>query len=74
MTNSAFATYFTRSTILNGRKVIEIILDVESTKGWLGACALHTLDRSKVQELAYNEADRRATAQGLTLQYLRRAA
>ena len=74
MNNSAFATYFTRSTIINGRKAIEIIVEVDSTNGSLGACRLYTFNRSEAQDLAYNEADRRATAQGLTLQYLRRTA
>lgn len=68
---NAYATYSTRSTIINGRKAIEISVDVESTHGWLGGCVLHTFDRSKAQDMAYNEADRRATAQGFTLQSLR---
>jgi hypothetical protein len=74
MKNAAFATYLTRSTVVNGRKAIEIIVDVDSTNGWLGACRLYTFDRSKAQDMAYNEADRRALAQGLNLEYLRRVA
>ncbi len=69
----ATATFSTRSTIINGRKAIEIVLDVDAPSGWLGGCVIHTMDRSKVQELAYNEADRRATAQGLILNSLRAA-
>lgn len=73
MKNVAFATYFTRSAVINGRKAIEIIVDVESTNGWLGACRLYTFDLSNAQDMAYNEADRRASVQGLTLESLRRA-
>lgn len=73
MQNAAFATFFSRSTIINNRRAIEVTVEVDSTNGWLGFARLYTTDRSKAQELAYKEAERRASAQGLTLQYLKAA-
>lgn len=71
---NAFATYFLQSSTNNGRKAIKVILDVESTNGWLGGCVMYALNKYQAQNMAYNEADRRATAHGLKLQSLRRAA
>jgi hypothetical protein len=68
---NAYATYTTSKSTLNNRAVIKVVLNVESDQGWLGACVMHALTASQAQDMAYNEADRRATAHGLTLQSLR---
>jgi hypothetical protein len=69
MQNAAFATF----QIIKTSPHIEAIVDVESTKGWLGACRVYAPRNGDIQTVAYNEADRRAEAHGLTLQYLRAA-
>lgn len=68
---NARATYTHRSTTLNNRPVIETVLNVESDHGWLGGCVLHSFTKAQGYEMAYNEADRRASAHGLTLQSFR---
>lgn len=50
--------------------VVEAVLDVESTSGWLGCCVITARDVSQIAELAYTEADRRATAAGHRLERL----
>lgn len=68
---NARATYLHRSTIINNRPVIETVLNVESDQGWLGGCVLHSFTKAQGYEMAYNEANRRASAQGFTLQTFR---
>jgi len=69
MNNAAFATF----QIIKTSPHIEAIVDVESTSGWLGACRVYAPRHGDIQNAAYNEADRRAKAHGLTLQSLRAA-
>lgn len=64
MNNAAFATYKHISRH-------EVIVDVESTKGWLGTCRLPIPFTMDALTVAYNEADRRAIAAGVTLQWVR---
>jgi hypothetical protein len=69
MNNAAFATY----QVLKTAPHIEAYLDIESTNGWLGGCIVFAPRHGDIQNAAYNEADRRAQAHGLTLQSLRAA-
>lgn len=56
--------------ILNARAdIVEAYLDVESSRGWLGGCIIYGR-RDKIQQIAYTEADRRATAAGHRLERL----
>jgi hypothetical protein len=73
MKNSAFATFTIHSTINNGARVLRGIVDIESTKGWLGGATVFGETPEQIQTAAYMEAERRATRHGLTLQSLRPA-
>jgi hypothetical protein len=73
MNNAAFATYTIQKTVINGRRALKGILDIESTIGWLGGCAVFGTTPEQIQTRAYYEADQRAKRHGLILQSLRPA-
>jgi len=68
MENYATATW----KIVKTGVLIEAVLDVESTKGWLGACvvSVHTSKAAELEQKCYDEADRRAKEAGVRLERL----
>ncbi len=71
---NATATYTFSKTTLRNMTFVQVVVDVESDLGWLGACALFAPTKTEAYELAYAEAERRAMARGLTLQTFKAAA
>jgi len=67
---NAHATCRISRTTQNGRPCLTGIVDIDSDKGWLGFATVFGFTAQAVQDAAYFEADRRAEAHGLRLDYM----
>jgi hypothetical protein len=66
MEKYAVATY----EIVKLGVVVEAILDIESSAGWLGCCIISSKNIDEIRSLCLAEAERRAAAVGLKLDRL----
>lgn len=67
----AYATVRISASHANARACLKGVVDIDSEAGWLGFATVFGNTCEAVQNAAYLEAERRANARGLRLEWLK---